>query len=374
MNILLAYMALDIGGAETHVVSLAKELKRTGYNPIVVSAGGVYVQELIDVDIRHYEAPLNKKDIKSISKSIKVLKEVIDKERIDIIHAHGRIPALDCKIVSLIKGIPFMTTAHAKFKVSLFYRYTSFWGEEVIAVSEDIKEHLVNKFNVRPDSITLISNGIDTIKFDSNLDISNLKSELSLSDDTMKVVYISRISGPLAKLTNLVIETGRQLCKEMNKIEFIIVGDGEDLKKVSEYADKINKEFDKKVIHVIGKRTDIPEILSMADLVISVSRAALEAMSCEKPVILAGGEGYMGLLSKDNMEAAILNNFTGRTSNDEITVGKLKKEISSILQPDSRQRRANLGQLGRNVVENKFSIKTMTERTVKIYNKLLKGV
>lgn len=374
MNILLAAMALDIGGAETHVVGLAKELKRTGHNPIIVSAGGVYVEELREVDIRHYEAPLNKKDIKSISKSIKVLKEVSHRENIEIIHAHGRIPALNCKIVSLLRGIPFMTTAHAKFKVSLLYKYTSFWGKEIISISEDIKEHLVNKFNVKRDSITIIPNGIDTTRFIPDLDVQNLKRELKLRDDTMKVVYISRISGPLAKLVNLVIETGRELCSDMDKIEFIIAGYGDDFKEVSEYADKINAECNKKFIHILGKRTDIPEILSIANLVICVARTALEAMSCEKPVILAGGEGYMGLLTTENMEAAISNNFTGRTYGDEITVEKFKKEILTILQPDSQERRVELGQLGRSVVTDKFSIKTMTERTVEIYNKLLKGV
>ena len=40
-NILLSLMQLNIGGAETHVVELAKELKRKGFNVIVASNGGV---------------------------------------------------------------------------------------------------------------------------------------------------------------------------------------------------------------------------------------------------------------------------------------------------------------------------------------------
>ena len=38
-NILLSLMQLNIGGAETHVVELAKELKRKGFNVIVTSNG-----------------------------------------------------------------------------------------------------------------------------------------------------------------------------------------------------------------------------------------------------------------------------------------------------------------------------------------------
>lgn len=374
MNVLLASMTLDIGGAETHVVELAKGLKKMGHNPIVVSAGGVYVQELLEDSICHYEAPLNKKDIKSLTRSIKVLSSTIHEKKIDIIHAHGRIPALNSKIVSMSKGIPFMTTAHAKFDDSLIYKYTSFWGREVICVSEDVKNHIIDKFNVKEEKITIIPNGIDTVKFSPREDSVDLKNELALGENRLKVVYISRISGPLAELAKLVIEVGSQIFRETEGIELVVVGDGDDFSSVQEAADEVNSQYDRRIIHMLGKRTDIPEILSIADIAICVSRTALEAMASEKPVVLAGGEGYMGLLTEKNMELAVSNNFTGRTSNDEINGEKLKKEIFYLCQPENEGIRDELGKLGRKVVMNQFSIETMVKRTVDIYNKLLKGV
>ena len=41
-KVLMTLMGLDIGGAETHVVELSKELKKQGYDIIVASNGGVY--------------------------------------------------------------------------------------------------------------------------------------------------------------------------------------------------------------------------------------------------------------------------------------------------------------------------------------------
>lgn len=374
MNILLTSMALDIGGAETHVVALAKELKKMGHKPIVVSAGGVYVEELKTEGIYHYKAPLNKKDIRSITEALKALYRIANKEKIDIIHAHGRIPALNSKIISLFKNIPFMTTAHAKFNASLIYKYTSFWGKEIICISEDIKVHLINKFNVKPKKITIIPNGIDTTMFSSKADKTKLRYEMKLCEGTLKVVYISRISGPLADLVKLVIKAGKEIRKDTDKIEFIIVGDGDDFMDICEEADKVNLEYGRKFIHILGKRTDIPEIFARADLAVCVSRSALEAMACEKPVILAGGEGYMGLLTEKNMAAAISNNFTGRTSTVEVTVKKLKDEILEILHPANEARRTELGTLGRKVVIDQFSSETMAKKTVDIYTKLLKGV
>ena len=50
-------MGLEIGGAETHVVELSKELKRRGREITVVSSGGVYTAELKAAGIRHVCLP-----------------------------------------------------------------------------------------------------------------------------------------------------------------------------------------------------------------------------------------------------------------------------------------------------------------------------
>ena len=47
-----------------------------------------------------------------------------------------------------------------------------------------------------------------------------------------------------------------------------------------------------------GGRTDINELVAVADVFVGVSRAALEAMAAEKPVIVAGNEGYIGLFGR----------------------------------------------------------------------------
>jgi len=58
-KILMALMGLEIGGAETHVVELSKELKKQGFDIVVASNGGVYEQELEEVGVKHYKVPMN---------------------------------------------------------------------------------------------------------------------------------------------------------------------------------------------------------------------------------------------------------------------------------------------------------------------------
>ena len=92
----MATMGLDIGGAETHIVELAKELKAEGHDIVVASNGGVYVPEIVAAGIRHYQVPMHRRDTGCMLRSRKLLKEIIRTERPDVVHAHARIPAFLC--------------------------------------------------------------------------------------------------------------------------------------------------------------------------------------------------------------------------------------------------------------------------------------
>ena len=78
-TILMALMGLEIGGAETHVVELSKELHKQGHRIVVASNGGVYVKELTDLGIKHYSVPLNKRKIFKMIESYFMLRDIIKK-------------------------------------------------------------------------------------------------------------------------------------------------------------------------------------------------------------------------------------------------------------------------------------------------------
>ena len=59
MKIFMATMGLGIGGAETHIVELAKELKARGHEVVIASNGGVYVAE-VAVSYTHLTLPTNR--------------------------------------------------------------------------------------------------------------------------------------------------------------------------------------------------------------------------------------------------------------------------------------------------------------------------
>ncbi|UKI36466.1 MAG: glycosyltransferase [Clostridiales bacterium] len=56
-----------------------------------------------------------------------------------------------------------------------------------------------------------------------------------------------------------------------------------------------NQRAEKEIFVMTNSRTDVHKFLSIADVFVGISRAALEAMSARVPVILAGQFGYGGI-------------------------------------------------------------------------------
>ncbi len=93
MNILQILPELNVGGVETGTLDLAKYLVRLNHKAVVVSAGGKLVKDLEAVGAKHYQLAVHKKSLFTMLKMVSRLAEIINKEKIDIVHARSRVPA-----------------------------------------------------------------------------------------------------------------------------------------------------------------------------------------------------------------------------------------------------------------------------------------
>lgn len=364
-NILLSLMQLNIGGAETHVVELAKELKRKGFNIIVASNGGVYVKELEEDGIKHYSVPLQNKNPLNMIKSARLLKKIIREEKIDIVHSHARIPSFILGILHKRMKFPFVTTAHWVFNTGYGLKYITEWGEKTVAVSEDIKTYLMDNYHVPEGDIRVTINGIDTEKFSPDTNCADIKRELSISDDDNVITYVSRMDESRSLVAKQLIEVVPEIASGLDNLKVIIVGSGDDFNNVKTMAEKVNNELGREVVILTGARTDINKLIAPCRLFVGVSRAALEAMAAEKPVIIAGNEGYIGLFDKDKLGVGIDTNFCCRgceMSSSEL----LKRDILHYFSmPEEKQ--DELGAYGRELIKRDYSVTRMAEDSIKVY-------
>jgi len=365
-RILMTLTRFDIGGAETHVLELSLELKRMGYYVVVASNGGVYEKNLHEAGIKHYRVPMHSKRPFEVKKSLKLLSDIIKNEKIEIVHAHGRIPAFLCGVLKKRMAFTFVTTAHWVFDTSHGLKYITNWGEKVIAVSEDIKSYLMDNYRTNPTDIYVTINGIDTEKFSENVDVSDIMEEFSLEPKTKKIVYISRMDADRAEVAFHLTEIVPELVKINPDIEIVIVGDGNVFDELKNKVDATNESLEKRYITLTGGRTDVYKFAALSDIFVGVSRSALEAMACKKPVIVAGNEGYLGIFDEDKLVPAIDTNFCCRgliASSPEILLNDLKTLLTNNEEENTR-----LGEFSRNIILKNYSLSRMANDCVKMYN------
>lgn len=365
LNVLLSLMQLDIGGAETHVVELAKELKRKGLNPIVTSKGGAYEKELEEAGIKHYNVPLQNKNPINMIKSVKRLRRIIKYENIDIVHSHARIPSFILGKLHKTMKFPFVTTAHWVFNTRWGLKYITDWGEKTVAVSDDIKTYLMDNYAVPSGDIQVTINGIDTDKFSPDTDKAEVMAEFGINEDDTVIVYVSRLDESRSLVAKQLINIIPQADKLAKNLKVLVVGGGDDFANVKAAAERVNSELGRECILLSGARTDINKLIAPADLFIGVSRAALEAMAAEKPVIIAGNEGYIGLFDDTKLKVGIDTNFCCRgcaESSEQLLAEDIKKFFAL-----SDTEKSTLAKYGRELIKSEYSVSRMAEDTMRVY-------
>jgi len=373
LTVLLALMALDAGGAETHAVSLAKQLKKRGVNVIVASHGGKLTKVLEDSGICHYTLPLDRKSPIHLASSIRGLTDIVKRHQVNIVHAHARIPAWISQWVSFITGCPYITTSHGIYSTGWGMRHITTWGRKVIAVSEDVKNHLINGFKVNPDKIVVIPNGIDLEQFNpQNVDSFTVKQELGLKPEDLKIIYISRLMGARGEIALRLIEAMPEIVEVFPTAILVIVGEGDKYETIKQQAAEYNLKFQQNKVIVTGARLDTPIFMNMADVAVGVGRVALEAMAMEKPVIIAGEAGFMGILGPENFKVAMKHNFSGRGANMKTDALSIAEAIKTLL--SDAELRKKLGAFGRQEVAKHFSIETMTDEVLRVYHQVIEEV
>ncbi len=367
-HILLALMSVDIGGAETHVVELAIGLKKRGYYPVIVSAGGTYEKEFAKYGIPHYYAPLTSKNPINMLRSYYIMKHIIIKEKIDVVHGHARIPSFILGLLCRRMKFPFLTSAHGTYNLAEIFRFLTNWGQRTISVSNDISKYLMENYHIPKDHIIMSVNGINTDKFCRDIDSSDIIEEFHLQPGKVRIVHVSRLDDDSKDVAFELLDAAQRLKKDIPNLEVVVVGNGKYFNDLQKKAKDLNKK-DPYVI-LAGSRMDVYKFLGIADVFVGIARSALEALSCEKNVILAGISGYLGLFSESKLEESEKTNFTcrgyGKTTSDI-----LYQDLYHYFKEMTEKEKEHLRQFGREVVLENYSLDKMVNTNIQAYDTVL---
>lgn len=299
ITVLQILPSLSSGGVEKGTLEVGAYLAKLGHRSIVISAGGRLVEQLEAEGSKHITWPIGEKSLFSL-RFVHRLRKFLVQEKVDVIHVRSRMPAW----ISLMawRGMPqasrpaFVTTVHGPYSVSK-YSAVMTKGQRVIVISNMIKDYVLKNYEVNKDVLRLIYRGVDTKEYHHEYQPSNewLESwfkQYPVTRDKKLLTLPARVTkwkghDDFLQLLTLVKQ-------HRNDVHALVVGEVKNDK--HEYFSRLMKSAHQlglmDMMTFTGHRTDLKEIMSISNLVYSLSlepeafgRTTIEALSLGTPVI-----------------------------------------------------------------------------------------
>ncbi len=351
---------LNPGGITTYLRLLTSGLDKSRYEVVIVSGGGLELENFRCKGIRCYTIPMHTSsevNPKLIWAAYKLRQIIID-ESIDVIHCQTRV----AQVVSMLAGglsLPRVFTCHGYFKQRLARRLMPLWGKTIISISKHVSKHLIDDWGVEANRIKLIYHGV-LAKTEAIGSKTCYRSEFGISTKDVVIGLIGRLSK--VKGYDLAIRAFCTLKKHDPPVKLIICGRGEEEQNLRDLVPS-DKQGD---ILFVTNPSDIEHAKQTFDFVCAPSRqeglglSILESMSDGLPVI---GSNVGGI------PEIILHNKNGLLFNID-RVESLTEAMQFYC--DHKAERIKHGFEAQKCVLNNFSPRVMVAKTAALYDQVIK--
>ncbi len=359
MKVMQILPALELGGTERGVVDLARAMKKGGHETIVVSSGGSLVSELQKIGIPHYGLPVHQKSLAALF-LVEELVKIIQRERVDIIHARSRVPAWLGWLAARKAGVPFITTCHGHYSVHPM-SFVMGWGKRVIVASHAIGRRMIDEFNVPPDRIRLIPRGVDLSQFTFSF------AKFEKHQGPQRILHMGRFSAGKGQVEFL--KAIHLLRSRLSHFEVWIVGsEGRGRHRYTDLMKKTIQQFGLETcVKILPPTRDVAGLLAQSDLLVLSSlipepfgRVVIEAGAVGTPVIATWLGGVRDII--DHEETGLL--FPPRN------IPAMAEAMYELL--TDRDKAKALAVKLRKKVEEKFNLEQMVRKTLEVYQEVRK--
>lgn len=283
MKILEITSGLDVSGATTHCLLLARELTDRGHEIVFLCRPDSWISqraqeegfEVIESTMHRWPAD----ELRRIS-------SLIADRGIDLVHTHMSRAHFFGVLLRWMSGIPCVATAH-NCRVQFHWMF----NDMVIAVSEKTRRFQESYNLVQPNRIRTIHNFIDDRNIGrlSAQERREVRQSFGISDEQFLVGAVGAVLPKKGQLH--LIRALPRLLEQTPHAKLLVVGDLD----VTDYVAKVKNEARKLAVdsHIIwaGRRNDIARIVSAFDVSVLASLeenlplVILEAMAASVPVV-----------------------------------------------------------------------------------------
>jgi glycosyltransferase involved in cell wall biosynthesis len=380
------YGALTVGGVASLYKSLTNEFIKKGDNVHFASGGPMDLPEKANFHLIEYSRlyrnfpevhnlPYNKKSSEEIIK-------IIDKFKIDFLYLHHHDFHYGLNILKKKLNIPVILHLD-----SIEYWVKKNWGklylgkllqwceqieiekaDAILVISEELKNQLIDFYNVEPSKIFVSPNGVDVDKFSPKANKEQIINKYNLSES-----FVIGYSGVFNEYhgIDILLKSIKAILKEIPNAKFLLIGDGELRKMVDDFV-RENSLSDKVIITGLVPFDEVPNYLATCDILVSPFKAThntvffnspiktFEYMAVQKPIVST----QIGQLSKilvDNHNSLIIEENDSDSLAEKVITLNNDKNISRIIAENARLE----------AVE-KYSWSENYNRIIEIYTKIKK--
>ena len=280
-------------------LNVAHALQQWGARALIAGENGPLVEELQAAGgdwIPLVNDTVNPLRIRS---GARLLEDLINRERIDIVHAHSAGGALSAHMAASQIAVWLVTTLPDVPPTS---RLAAFWagalarGDRIIAPSSYAAIPMMERFDIARERVTVIPRGIDTAVFDAKAvdseRIAKLCQAWRIPDDARIVLAPGRVAPWNGQL--ILPDAARGLSDGgMRDVVFVVAGEHRTHGK---YGRAVLKQAQAQGVHgmfrMVGHCPDMPAAFAAADVVAVpateapvLGRVVAEAQAMGRPVI-----------------------------------------------------------------------------------------
>lgn len=372
MKILLVSEYTGLGGGETSLLQIAKELVKQEQKPIVLcprkgALTSVLEKEGIPYVVQDIE--VNRKTAYKIITLRAALSRLIEELEIDVIHCNGLPPVFLFGFLAKKKNIPLFWTCHGQwFRFTrLKQKLTESLVTRIFCVSDAVKRSLdAQGFSHR--ILKTMPPGLSTKTFAQGVNHRTIEKKMEGMKKEIVVGMIARFQKVKGQL--LFVKAAEKVLQTNPDIKFVMIGGNTFQSEEDEkYYQTVVKEIQGKRlehdIYFLGQRKDIPDLLQEIDIVVvpsyseSFGMVIIEALAAKRCVISTATDGPREIL-KDGI-TGILTPIGDH--------GTLAQQILELAEDEPK--RKSLGERGHAAVVEQYDIKKTVKNILKEYRSVL---
>ena len=286
------------------------------------------------------------------------LYRLIRKERFDIVETFTHHANLLGMPVAWLAGARGRVATHhgrvENFSPPLVYLHRQVINQgiatDLVVVSKQVQQVAIEQERIRPERITIITNGINTLPVTplSEAEKVSLRQSLRVGTSDLLLLTVARLQ-PQKGHTYL-LDAIPRILQAVPQALFVFAGDGPLCEELQAKAHALSVEH---AVRFIGVYTEIPQLLQTADVFVLPSLweglpvAMLEAMLAGIPVVASQVEGVEEVIQNDE------NGLLVPPGDPEA----LSRALIQLLQDRSAQEK--LGAAGKATVEKEYTAERM---------------